>query len=135
MKQLWSGVLDIDTAEVKTAPDFFEMGGDSVKAIQLVSKAREQNVETDIESIFAHPRLSALAEHSRVIEEEDKQSSVEAHLLDRDLVKACASTCQTDENSIQDIFPSPYIQAMMLQGYIKTGIMVHPICVPIDRRL
>lgn len=42
-------------------------------------------------------------------------------LLDRDLVNACASVCHIDEDIIEDIIPSPYIQAMMLEGFIRTG--------------
>lgn len=121
MKQLWSRILDTDAAEIKDKGEFFEMGGDSVKAIQLVAEAREQKIEIDIESIFAHPGLLEMAEHSRVTGEGDKQPSVERTPLDKDLVKVCTGACQIDEDTIEDILPSPYIQAMMLEGYIKTG--------------
>lgn len=77
MKQLWSRVLDTDAAEIQDEDDFFEMGGDSVKAIQLVAEAREQNIRVEIGSTFAHPGLSAMAEHSQLIEEGDKHPDVE----------------------------------------------------------
>lgn len=40
---------------------FFEIGGDSIKAIQIVSRLSQQQWMLDIRSIFRHPRLKDMA--------------------------------------------------------------------------
>ncbi|KAL8772094.1 MAG: hypothetical protein Q9209_002760 [Squamulea sp. 1 TL-2023] len=62
-----------------------------------------------------------MAGQSRFIEEGDEVSGEEDKFLDRDLANVCAAACQIDQDTIEDILPSPYIQAMMLEGHIKTG--------------
>ncbi|KAL8791251.1 MAG: hypothetical protein Q9213_000208 [Squamulea squamosa] len=121
LKERWSKILDIDSADIKGNSDFFEEGGDSVKAIGLVAEAREQKIEIDTESIFTHPELSVMAGQSRFIGEGDKVPGEITTSIDKNLAKVCADACQIDEDTIEDIFPSPYIQAMMLEGHIKAG--------------
>ncbi|WP_187764665.1 amino acid adenylation domain-containing protein [Saccharopolyspora spinosa] len=48
-------------AEVPPDRDFFALGGDSIKAIQLASRARRGGLELGTSDVFRHPTVAALA--------------------------------------------------------------------------
>ena len=50
--------------------DFFDIGGDSLKAIEFVSKAHSEGIYFNLQSIFDNPTLKSLCEH---IENGDKE--------------------------------------------------------------
>ena len=51
--------------------NFFDLGGDSLKAIEFVSKAHNSGIYFDLQSIFDYPTVKELREH---IESGDKQT-------------------------------------------------------------
>lgn len=51
--------------------NFFDLGGDSLKAIEFVSKAHNNGIYFDLQSIFDYPTVKELREH---IESGDKQT-------------------------------------------------------------
>ncbi len=53
--------------------DFFDCGGDSLKAIELVSKAHNEGVYFDLQNVFDYPTVSALCEY---IKNGDKQEII-----------------------------------------------------------
>ena len=59
LRQLWHSVLLVD--EIGTDDDFFSLGGDSILALQLVARARTQQVPMTVRTLFMHPTLRALA--------------------------------------------------------------------------
>jgi amino acid adenylation domain-containing protein len=56
---IWSQLLGVE--RVGRDDDFFELGGHSLVAIQLLEQLRRRGWSTDIRSLFAHPKLAALA--------------------------------------------------------------------------
>uniref|UniRef100_UPI000B1DAEB2 condensation domain-containing protein n=1 Tax=Polynucleobacter yangtzensis TaxID=1743159 RepID=UPI000B1DAEB2 len=63
---LFSELLGIPTVGVDDS--FFALGGDSITAIRLVSKARAQSLQFAVRDVFAHPTPGALAQHAHTIE-------------------------------------------------------------------
>jgi aryl carrier-like protein len=59
LAELWSDVLDVQSVGVYD--DFFEMGGDSMQCIQIVSAARARGVAFEPRDLFMHPTIAALA--------------------------------------------------------------------------
>jgi non-ribosomal peptide synthetase-like protein len=55
----WQAVLGIGVADVDA--NFFDLGGGSLTAAQLVSRIRERDPEFTVADIYAHPRLGAMA--------------------------------------------------------------------------
>lgn len=51
--------------------DFFDIGGDSLKSIELVAKAHSEGIYFNIQNIFDYPTIKELCEH---IENGDKQA-------------------------------------------------------------
>ncbi|MFD1676349.1 condensation domain-containing protein, partial [Alicyclobacillus fodiniaquatilis] len=56
---IWEEVLGIDHVGVNDS--FFDLGGDSILGIQVVSKARESGLSISVRKIFEYPTISELA--------------------------------------------------------------------------
>ncbi|MER6046371.1 amino acid adenylation domain-containing protein [Streptomyces sp. NPDC001793] len=63
LARIWSQVLDRSGIDV--TEDFFAIGGDSLKSIQLVHRAREAGLALRVGDIFHHPTVRDLAAHVR----------------------------------------------------------------------
>lgn len=62
LAHIWEEFLGID--KIGIADDFFELGGDSLKAINFISKIHKQlNVEVPISEIFNRPTIKSLSEY------------------------------------------------------------------------
>ena len=57
--QVWRSLLGVD--EIGRADDFFELGGNSAMAVQMVALLRRAGLVTDVATIFEKPRLAELA--------------------------------------------------------------------------
>ena len=57
---VWSDVLGLDTVGVRD--NFFDLGGDSIKAIQIVARSRRQGLDVSLRQLFESLTLEHLAE-------------------------------------------------------------------------
>lgn len=62
--------LVLGTTPVSITDDFFDLGGDSLKAIEFVSKAHNEGIYFNLQNVFDYPTVKALCEY---IENGDKQ--------------------------------------------------------------
>lgn len=62
LKELWSRVLDMSDNEIGPSDSFFDLGGDSIGAMKLVSEARLEGLELTVAKVFKHRRLADMAE-------------------------------------------------------------------------
>ena len=62
--QAWKEVFDVD--EVAEDADFFEEGGDSIKAVQLSSWLMVRGVKLDLAQIFNKPYYPRWRRYSRI---------------------------------------------------------------------
>jgi amino acid adenylation domain-containing protein len=58
LARVWADVLGLD--QVRPADDFFELGGDSIRALQIIARLREAGLRLTPEEIFEHPTLAEL---------------------------------------------------------------------------
>ncbi|MBE6052206.1 MAG: amino acid adenylation domain-containing protein [Clostridium sp.] len=56
--------------------DFFTLGGDSIKIIQVLSQLRKYNYKLNVQDFFNYPTISELALHIKTIDEEIDQKLV-----------------------------------------------------------
>ncbi|WP_410668109.1 non-ribosomal peptide synthase/polyketide synthase [Amycolatopsis sp. cmx-4-68] len=59
---IWAEVLGVEDVGAET--NFFELGGDSILSIQVVSRARRAGLVLLPHDVFRHPTLAALAAHA-----------------------------------------------------------------------
>jgi len=71
-QKLLCGLMEqiLDVTPVGIADDFFDLGGDSLKAIEFVSKAHNEGVYFNLQNVFDYPTVKELWE---CIESGDKQ--------------------------------------------------------------
>ncbi|PLB49027.1 acetyl-CoA synthetase-like protein [Aspergillus steynii IBT 23096] len=73
LRQLWASVLKVPVQELGVNDDFFRAGGDSISAMQLVSRARSEALAAlEVADIFRYPTLSAMS----ALSEQKHQSHV-----------------------------------------------------------
>ena len=60
---IWSAVLELERVGVDD--HFLDLGGDSIKAIQMLTRAREQGMELTVRELFEHPTIAGLAARLR----------------------------------------------------------------------
>ncbi|KAJ1973585.1 hypothetical protein H4R34_005024, partial [Dimargaris verticillata] len=61
--QAWAELLDVPVERIARQAHFFQLGGDSIVAILLVSKCRQQGYQLTVPTVYAHPVLASLARH------------------------------------------------------------------------
>jgi len=59
LAQIWKDILNLE--QVSVNHNFFQLGGDSVNAIQLASRANKQGVEISIQLLFRNQTIAELA--------------------------------------------------------------------------
>jgi amino acid adenylation domain-containing protein len=59
LARLWKEILNLE--QVGVNQNFFELGGDSVNAIQVVSRANKQGVEISVQLLFRNQTIAELA--------------------------------------------------------------------------
>jgi amino acid adenylation domain-containing protein len=72
LQRLWSTILGIEIASIKSQSSFLRIGGESISAMRLVAAAREVGLSFSVADVFRNPRLCDLA---RVVKQvESKQA-------------------------------------------------------------
>src|SRR5690606_27501166 len=61
LRRIWSSVLNIEEENIGTTHNFFELGGDSIKAIQLVSRAKREDIHFKVKEMFEHQTIARLS--------------------------------------------------------------------------
>lgn len=59
LANIWADVLDLDRAGVND--NFFALGGDSIRSVKLLAKARERGLEFSLQQLFRHQTIAELA--------------------------------------------------------------------------
>lgn len=110
---VWAQVLGI--VELGIDDNFFSLGGDSIKAIQVIARIRNNGLTVDMQDIFLYQTIETLAPH---LKDEYKTNAEQG-----DVFGACAP------NAIQTWFLSKgfasqkrFSQAMLIKGNVKWSI-------------
>jgi amino acid adenylation domain-containing protein len=66
---IWADVLDLDRVGVED--NFFALGGDSIRSVQVLAQARERGLELSIQQLFRYQTIADLAREINVTEISD----------------------------------------------------------------
>ncbi|MCP4154528.1 MAG: amino acid adenylation domain-containing protein, partial [bacterium] len=72
---VWQHVLNIDGIGV--TDDYFNLGGDSIKTIQIAARLRKYRLKLEVKDMFAHQTIKQLAPHVKKISRSSRQDTVE----------------------------------------------------------
>ncbi|TLD06610.1 uncharacterized protein PgNI_08015 [Pyricularia grisea] len=122
LRKLWAQVLGLGEHRIGKYDNFLDVGGDSVRAIHLVSLARRNNMELTVADIFKNPRLAQMAAVARTLVPETESSKVDAYhhfsLLpaddNSDIVDDAARRCNVNVDSIVDVLPTTPLQSGLM---------------------
>ena len=57
---VWQNILCVDEADMESS--FFDCGGDSMAAIELINGLRKIGIEVDIDSFYSNPTINMLVQ-------------------------------------------------------------------------
>ncbi|KAH6652741.1 non-ribosomal peptide synthetase module, partial [Truncatella angustata] len=125
LRTSWAKVLHQDLSEFSNEDVFFEVGGDSITALQLVDAAFEQGIVLTVEQIFVNASLEDMALAARVIETEHgsprQTPSIEPFsLLSVDLgglkrhIEEIAIACCVKSGQVETAYPCTPMQEALV---------------------
>ncbi|MFP3803027.1 phosphopantetheine-binding protein, partial [Paraburkholderia sp. SIMBA_027] len=59
--KIWKGILNIENLGINH--HFFVSGGDSIKALQIVSRLSRFNLKLEVKDLFANPTIKKLSKY------------------------------------------------------------------------
>ncbi|MEU9482032.1 condensation domain-containing protein, partial [Streptomyces sp. NPDC048191] len=114
---VWSEVLGLDAVSVEDS--FFDLGGDSIRAVSLVGALRVAGIDTTMQEVFAARTVAAMAAHAA-----DGRSTSAAH---QDTVAVRPFALITDEDrgkvpaAVVDAYPLTQAQTGMVIEMLAKG--------------
>ncbi|KAM3439073.1 hypothetical protein MY4824_002877 [Beauveria thailandica] len=138
LARAWQLVLAMSSSPVYKASSFFGLGGDSLRAMKLVSAAREQALGLTVADIFTHPTLSAMASKTRSISSSATQDQVEPFSLlqqqgweAQTARKDVAELCGIEPEQVEDVYPCTPLQEglMALSSKVKEAYIAQRVVV------
>ncbi|KAJ5965380.1 hypothetical protein N7481_012094 [Penicillium waksmanii] len=119
LQNLWVTTLGVEKPIINRHTSFLALGGDSLKAMQLVAAAREEGYSLSVAQVLRTPRLSDMA--AKALKPLVGAQSLLSNtfepfsLLGKDVSKeALAKACNIDPDEIEDAYLCSPIQDMML---------------------
>ncbi|KAI5291615.1 Nonribosomal Peptide Synthase (NRPS), partial [Ascosphaera aggregata] len=126
---LWQQLLG-SGVEIGANDNFFDVGGDSLRAMRLVAAARKEGLQLTVLDIFKNPKLSDMAVAMSKLDEHADTTIAAFSLLPEgwDQSVACseaAEMCNVEPNQIEDIYPCTPLQEglMALSAKVKDAYM------------
>ncbi|KAL9588991.1 MAG: hypothetical protein Q9203_002206, partial [Teloschistes exilis] len=133
--KLMARVLHLDIEAVHSRSNFFQIGGDSIGAMQLCTLVRDGGMQISVADIFRHPTVLQLAPKLQSCHSAIKTFEISPFSLvaSRDALqairKSAAETYGISHDMIEDIYPcTPFQEAMIAisdkqpGSYIKQSI-------------
>ncbi|KAK4168265.1 non-ribosomal peptide synthetase [Cladorrhinum sp. PSN259] len=128
MRHLWADILKVRPEEIGEQDNFFDLGGDSISSMRLVTAAERKEITVTVADIFQHPTLKELCrvaaqsgenaghetvETAQAIPELYQEFGVVDQLgLERgDVVKAVCTQLSVFPADIEDVYPATDYQA------------------------
>lgn len=127
LTELWAQVLQIHQNTIDQNDNFFQLGGDSLAAIQLSDAALEAGFMLPVEQIFLYPVLNEMAQlpynlSQPAWEKEIAPFSLIASEVDLEqCISDVAKICGVETGYIEDIYPTTTLQEGLLALTAKSS--------------
>jgi amino acid adenylation domain-containing protein len=125
LQMLWARVLNMEAGSIGLDDDFFDLGGDSVLAMKLVSEAREVNIRLTSANIIRAPRLCHLACLPLGFEKSSREETKPFSLIPTSVMEFILSDPypfgrNTSLDNIEDVLPTTYFQNFSISEGVKS---------------
>ncbi|KAF4965254.1 hypothetical protein FSARC_6933 [Fusarium sarcochroum] len=133
LQQVWAEVLQVPETSLGVDDNFFQVGGDSIKIIQLLAALRESARKLTVSEVFQSPVMNEMAKllvhiDDAVVDETPQSFElIAADSMARDMAaKEVARICDINETAIEDIYPATPIQeALMAISAQRADVYTH----------
>lgn len=150
MRKIWAEVLGLPENTISTSQSFLGLGGDSISAMQAVSRARAKDMHITVQDIFRLKSIGQITVHMQATNKagvkpsnigtrtEGATSSTSIFpLLNlppnrvQQLISSCVQKWNIDKpEAIEDIFPCSHMQEGILTSQARSfGLGLYKICV------
>ena len=110
--QIWSEVLRLNPTNIGLNSDFFVLGGDSIKAIQIVAKLRNLGYELKISDVMGRSKLEDMNSQLRPLKRKINQDSIHGFVCLNPIQKAFLENSFARGNPEAKAF---YLQSFLLE--------------------
>lgn len=147
LQALWSNLLNLERSAIGLGDHFFQLGGDSITAMNLVAKARRSGLMLSVAQVFQSPKLADLAKLVSDAHNDTTNSMKPFELLEvtngfdiETSIAELARLCDLDVDCIEDAYPCTPLQEGLLSltlkepgDYVLQSVMKLHIDVHLDR--
>lgn len=114
MQEIWGEILTIDANSIGLDDSFFELGGNSITAMQIVSKAKLAGRIISMASILRQPTLQNVAASTLTAESAVNSifpfSLLPADIKKSDILEGLSSKYQLNAEAVADVYPCTPLQ-------------------------
>lgn len=123
LQQIWSEVLVRPLESIGVEDNFFRLGGDSLRAMTLIPRAREAGHRITMVDVFNNPTIRDLVKAARAIADEPVAILEPFALIpdSTDLIKIAAKCCGISPRHIEDIYPCTALQEGLMALSTKSA--------------
>lgn len=114
LQELWTFILGLDTS-ISIEDHFFEVGGDSIAAMRLVSAARQNGLSFTVADIFSRPLLGDLAAIAQPVITKPNNTTIQPFALLDGNARAFVRAQLTHMISFSDGFPVTHWQSTCVE--------------------
>lgn len=119
MQRIWGQVLGFNPVSIGLDDRFFQLGGDSLGAMKVVSRARKAGIAIAVADIFRDPVLEHVAACGAISMDDTSEAVPNFSLLGdnidlESLIIDVSTQCHLDPAAIQDVYPCTTLQEGLL---------------------
>ncbi|KAF7185257.1 Nonribosomal peptide synthetase imqB [Pseudocercospora fuligena] len=120
LREIWADLLALSPPSISTRDNFFRLGGDSVKAIRMISLARRQHLSISISDILGATTLQDLARATQptttiITSSQNQPFSLLGPQCEKTRIRqSVANVLCIDTDDVEDILPCTPMQAGMV---------------------
>lgn len=132
LRDMWAEILYISPELIGREDGFFQIGGDSIAALQLLSMAHKQGIIISMSTALKNPTLTAMAEAARQ-DDTVVAATLPFELLERTqagsiIQDACEQCDIRSQRDVEDIFPcTPFQEGLVALSIRQPGAYVSTI--------
>ncbi|PYH68480.1 non-ribosomal peptide synthetase, partial [Aspergillus vadensis CBS 113365] len=124
LQRIWGDVLGIESISVGLQDNFFRLGGDSISAMKVVSKAQQAGLGLTFSEVFQYPTLGGLEGRCRLERANPVEMIPPYSLLgngwNEALLQDIVAYHQLDPDTVEDAYPCTPLQEGLLYLSLQT---------------
>ncbi|MBA5868540.1 MAG: amino acid adenylation domain-containing protein [Nitrospira sp. CR2.1] len=120
LANIWAEVLHVDRVGIHD--DFFAIGGDSIRSLQVVARAHKSGIKLTPKHLFEHPTVAAAAAVAVTATVDAAEASTTRDFSLSGLEPAEIDALFPDRSAIEDLYPlTPMQEGMLFHTLLNPG--------------